>query len=319
MHGTTLAGPQRRSRAAGRCRTRTLENWLPWNRASWRRPALRRRLQTRWLLRRSQVDRPGAGLRHDHAPHRSARPGRRSGRRSRLGRMCLGRRRSFCKRRSHRLWGCSRSCRPYRWWWRHHNFGRRRRHWRGFLRRLDRRRSLRRRRRGGRNNWRCNHRTMHRRRGWKNRGSRGLGRNRRRRRRCRGNRTWRHSCSRARRCFLRMCCRTRGCRVRSLLDRLQHVTGLGNVGEIELRLDLLGARPARTRLLRRRSFPVSGKVLPHLLRFVRFDGTGVGLLLGDAKGGQELEDFLALDFQLPGQIVDSNLRLHPPCLSPNFR
>jgi hypothetical protein len=45
----------------------------------------------------------------------------------------------------------------------------------------------------------------------------------------------------------------------------------------------------------------------------------MGLLLGDANGGQEIEDFLALDFQLPGQIVDSNLGLHPPCISPNFR
>jgi len=108
-------------------------------------------------------------------------------------------------------------------------------------------------------------------------------------------------------------------RVRSPLDRLQHVSGLGNVGEIELRLDFIGARPAGTRLFRRGGFAMSGKVLPHLLRFVRFDGTGVSLLLGDAKGGQELEDFLALDFQLPGQIVDSNLRLHPPFVSPNFR
>ncbi len=308
MHGTTLAGPQRRPRAAGRCRTRPLENWLPWNRASGRRPALRGRLRTRWLLRRSQVDRPGAGLRHDHAPHRSARPGRRSGRRSRLGRMCLCRRRNFCERRSHRLWGCSRSCRPDRWWWRHHNFGRRRRHGRGFLRRHGRRRSLRRRRRGGRNNWRCNHRTRHRRRGWKIRGSRGLGRERRRGRSSGCSRMCRHGNR-----------RSRGGRVCSLLDRLQHVAGLGNVGEVELRLDLLGARPPGTRVLRRHSLAMSGKVLPHLLRFVRFDGTGVGLLFGDANGGKEIEDFLALDFQLPGQIVDSNLRLHPPFVSPNFR
>jgi len=45
----------------------------------------------------------------------------------------------------------------------------------------------------------------------------------------------------------------------------------------------------------------------------------VGFLLSNTKGGQEIEDFLALDFQLPGQIVDSNLRLHPPFVSPNFR
>jgi len=268
MHGTTLTGPQRRPRAR-RCRTRTLENRLPRNRASWRRPVLRGGLRTRWLLRRSQVDRPGASLRHDHAPQRSARPGRRSGR-HRLGRMCLGWRRSFCERRSHSLWGYSRNCRSYRWRWRHHNFGQRRRHGLGFLHRHGRRRSLRRRRRGGRSNRGSNHRTTHRRRGRKHRGSRGLGRNRRRGRRCGSRRTWHHGSRRARRCFRRMC-RTRCGRVRHLLDRLQHVAGLGNVGEVELRLDLIGARPAGTRLPRRRSFPMSGKVLSHLLRFIRFD------------------------------------------------
>jgi len=55
------------------------------------------------------------------------------------------------------------------------------------------------------------------------------------------------------------------------MDRLQHVAGFGDVREVELRLDLLGARPGGPRFLRRRSFVVSGKVLPHLLRFVRFD------------------------------------------------
>ena len=315
MHGTAFAGPQGRT-CAGCCRARTLENWLPWNRTSWRRPTLRRGLRTRWLLRRSQVDRSGAGLRHDHAPHRSASPRRRSGRRSRLGRMCLGRRRNFCERRSHRLWGCSRNCRPYRWWWRNYNFGRRRRHWRGFLRRHGRRRSL---RRGRRNNWRCNYRTDHWRRGRSNRGGSRLSRHWRRGRRCWGNRTRRHGSRRARRRFRRMCCRPRGGRVRLLVDRLQHVAGLGNVGEVELRLDVLGARPSGARVLCRRCFAMSGKVLPHLLRFVRFDGTGVGLLFSDANGGKQVEDFLALDFQLPGQIVDSNLRLHPPFVSPNFR
>ncbi len=87
-------------------------------------------------------------------------------------------------------------------------------------------------------------------------------------------------------------------------------------------LVLISSAPGRagTRVLRgKQPRRCSGKVLPHILRFVRFDGTGVGLLFGDANGGKEIEDFLALDFQLPGQIVDSNLRLHPPFVSPNFR
>jgi hypothetical protein len=107
--------------------------------------------------------------------------------------------------------------------------------------------------------------------------------------------------------------------MRLLVNRLQHVTRLGNMREVELGLDLVDAKPSGPRLLPSGRRPVRGKVLPHLLRFVRFDGTGMGLLLADANRGQEIENLLALDFQLPGQIVDSNLRLHPPCISPNFR
>jgi hypothetical protein len=43
------------------------------------------------------------------------------------------------------------------------------------------------------------------------------------------------------------------------------------VGEIELRLDLLYARPGGTRLLDGRSFAMCAKVLPHLVRFFGFD------------------------------------------------
>jgi hypothetical protein len=56
-----------------------------------------------------------------------------------------------------------------------------------------------------------------------------------------------------------------------LVDRLQHVAGLGNVREVELRFDLRHARAASPRFLRTCSFVVTGEVLPHLLRFVRFD------------------------------------------------
>jgi len=43
------------------------------------------------------------------------------------------------------------------------------------------------------------------------------------------------------------------------------------VGEIKLRLDLLGTRPGMTHLFDRRSLAVSAKVLPHLFRFVGFN------------------------------------------------
>ena len=54
----------------------------------------------------------------------------------------------------------------------------------------------------------------------------------------------------------------------------------------------------------------------HLLRFVVFERTGVRLLLGDTNFRKNVENRLAFDFQLPSQIVDSNLT-HPPFLPPD--
>jgi len=56
------------------------------------------------------------------------------------------------------------------------------------------------------------------------------------------------------------------------------------------------------------------KVGTNFFGLVLFDRTGMGLLLGDANFGQRIEDRLAFDFQLPGQIIDSNLT-HPPLCS----
>jgi hypothetical protein len=47
--------------------------------------------------------------------------------------------------------------------------------------------------------------------------------------------------------------------------------------------------------------------------FKIFQRTRMSLLLGDTDLGQHVEDGFAFDFQLPGQIVDSNLT-HPPFL-----
>jgi hypothetical protein len=57
------------------------------------------------------------------------------------------------------------------------------------------------------------------------------------------------------------------------------------------------------------------EVSPHLFCFVFFDRTGVRLLFSDANFDQDIKNRLALDFQFPGQIVDSNLT-HPPFLGP---
>jgi hypothetical protein len=60
---------------------------------------------------------------------------------------------------------------------------------------------------------------------------------------------------------------------------------------------------------------VTTKVTAHALRFIELKRTRVGLLLRDAHFGKDVKNLLALDFQFPGQIVDSNLT-HPPFLGP---
>jgi hypothetical protein len=96
-------------------------------------------------------------------------------------------------------------------------------------------------------------------------------------------------------------------------DGVEDIAGTGNLGKIDLGLDLVafGATGAR-RLCRGRSFGrVGAEVGPHLDGLVIFNGTGMGLLLGDPDFSKNVENRLALDFQFPGQIVDSNLA-HPP-------
>ena len=55
------------------------------------------------------------------------------------------------------------------------------------------------------------------------------------------------------------------------------------------------------------------EIRANLDRFVVFNRTGMSLLLGDSHFRKCIENSFALDFQFPGQIVDSNL--HPPFLS----
>jgi hypothetical protein len=84
------------------------------------------------------------------------------------------------------------------------------------------------------------------------------------------------------------------------------------MGEVDLGLDLFFAvSGARGRFRRtRRRIETAAEMLPHQVRFVIFQRTGVRFLLRDAHRGQHVKNFLALDFQLTGQIVDSNLT-HP--------
>jgi hypothetical protein len=60
-----------------------------------------------------------------------------------------------------------------------------------------------------------------------------------------------------------------------------------------------------------------GKILLYPLRFIFFDGTGVGLLLGYSDLDKNIENRFALDLELSGQIVDSNL-MHSALFPPLF-
>jgi len=96
-----------------------------------------------------------------------------------------------------------------------------------------------------------------------------------------------------------------------LLDGAQYVARPRNIRQVNLGFDFLFAASG-TRSLRRtwRCLGAAAQMFPHQFRFVVFQGTGVRLLLRHANRGQNVKNFLALDFQLTGQIIDSNLT-HP--------
>jgi len=143
--------------------------------------------------------------------------------------------------------------------------------------------------------------------------ARGLGRHRLRR--LRSGRSFCPRLYRWRRRNWRLDCRTRHRMLGGFLllcDRAQHIARSRNMREVDLGLDLFfagsGARrwPRRTR----RCIGTAAEMFPHQVRFVIFQRTGVRFLLRDTHRGQCVKNFLALDFQLTGQIVNSNLT-HP--------
>jgi hypothetical protein len=85
------------------------------------------------------------------------------------------------------------------------------------------------------------------------------------------------------------------------------------VRQIDLGLDGIRFRAGR-RGFRGSMLSVTTKMTAHALRFIKLKRTRVGLLLRDAHFGKDVKNLLALDFQFPGQIVDSNLT-HPPSVS----
>ena len=122
-----------------------------------------------------------------------------------------------------------------------------------------------------------------------------------------------------RRC-LRLCLRsgTRGrltaaCRCFLFLflgeNGLQRIAGLGDVGQVDLRLYPLWRALRAPGASRRTASPLEMRA--HLLGLVFLNRTGVGFALTQAELSQNVKNLLALDFHLAREIVDSNLA-HPP-------
>ena len=86
--------------------------------------------------------------------------------------------------------------------------------------------------------------------------------------------------------------------------------------EIDLGLDFVALAAGAGRFGRRGlSFGSGAEMGAHFFCLVLLDRTGVRFVFGNSDFGQDIKNRLALDFQFPGQIVDSNLT-HPPFLGP---
>ncbi len=92
----------------------------------------------------------------------------------------------------------------------------------------------------------------------------------------------------------------RRCRRSMLLlqNGFQCIAGLGDVREVELRLQLFLAVTLRRRLRRGTISSAGAEMCLHLLRFIDSDGTGVSFLFCDADLREHVKNGLALDFEL---------------------
>jgi hypothetical protein len=100
-------------------------------------------------------------------------------------------------------------------------------------------------------------------------------------------------------------------------DCLQNIAGTGDVRQINLRFNAFRFGADRARRFSGRAFAGATQFDADFLRLILFQRTGVRLLLGHPYVGQYVENSFALDFQLSGQIVDSNLT-HPPLCASEF-
>jgi hypothetical protein len=314
MHWPAFARPQRRT-IRGRCaRSRPLKNRLTRNRTSWSRTHCGPHGRARRSCHACRRSRPQGrfvhwtrpGLRNDHSRRRRhwrlrctrSDRSRAHGRRLWYGRCGPHGRCDRCRRTSYRTRWCNRS--SYRSWRRGRDGSR-------GLRRSGRRRS---------------------RKSWSGTRSRNYKFRRSDRRRCgrsgrlrRGNgRDWRSGRNR------RLGLDVRRGRWWSIHDRRpllfaddgpESVTGLGNIGKVDLGLDFIAVgacRPGRPAGTLRRAG--NAKTGTDFICFVVFERTGMALFLGDSDFGKHVENGLTFDFQLSCQIVDSNLA-HPPFRPPD--
>jgi hypothetical protein len=106
----------------------------------------------------------------------------------------------------------------------------------------------------------------------------------------------------------------RGCSLFPLRNRLQHISRPGDVRQVNLGFDFVFATQIAGGSRRGSRFRGRTEVHPYFFCFEVFQRTGMGLLLGHPDCLQDIENSLAFNFQLPGEIVDSNLA-HPAFLA----
>ena len=100
-----------------------------------------------------------------------------------------------------------------------------------------------------------------------------------------------------------------------LCDRLQHVSGFGDMRQVDLRLELFRLR-ARGTAAGAAGLSMLSVIFLDELRLIHFDGAGVRLLFRDSDLQQQIENHFAFDFEFPRQVVNSNLLLHSALFPP---
>ena len=101
-----------------------------------------------------------------------------------------------------------------------------------------------------------------------------------------------------------------------LRDRLQHVSRLGDVRQVDLGLELFRLRARAAAGGGAARLAVLGVILFHALRLIHFDGAGVCLLFRDSDLDKQIENHFAFDLEFPRQVINSNLLQHSALFPP---